>query len=775
MNQYQFTCLSPADWEDLCADLIGAHLNLRFQVHTAGRDGGIDLLHGSRACEGTVVQCKHYCRSGFPRLLADLVRNELPKLSKVNPQRYIVATSVSLTPGNKEEIRASMSPWCRGVDDVIGADDIRALLRRYPEIEKTHHKLWLTSIAMMESVLHGRLAVWNRWTRAEIERLLSTYVETPSHQEAHKLLHEHHYCVLTGIPGIGKTTLAHMLAAPYLNDGYELVWVQGDFQDALTQWKSDHNQVFLLDDFLGQTCLREGRAQNEDGVLLRLLAHVRDSTKHRAVLTTREYILEEAKHHSDKLRRCGLESGKCVLKLEGFTRQHRAQILYNHLYFSDLPQECVELLISTGTHKKIVDHPNYNPRLVEWMTGTWAKQLPQPGTFPVRCLEGLSNPGEIWAEAYRAQLVRGGRELLLALASASCPLPVEVLRGFWLPLRRAPGGQGTDVELVHEFDLALRQLDGNFIRTRQSGDSIAVEFHNPSINDFVRMQIVSTPALVEALVKEAQTFEQVQTLLGLRKDRESRGPAFQVCDPRWVERVLPRVFDGPSAAYFWRRTYARGGQAEELGTNPVDLGSRLSQIAAWQDADARRPLLHVALECARLRVCDGRTLAVATFGSCEFLAAILDQHGDSREDLDPVILTMLESLELQLDADAALECWVQWSSMVKRHPKVFSEEQHDCFYQLASDFCFNELKALIEHATSASNMEEWYDDVRSLADGWGLPTDALDRKFSEAHAECTKRESRNGADEWEERGSAGPLGYFSDAHLERLFSTLRSR
>jgi hypothetical protein len=158
---------------------------------------------------------------------------------------------------------------------------------------------------------------------------------------------------------------------------------------------------------------------------------VRDSPAHRAVLTTREYILEEAKHHSEKLRRCGLESGKCVLRLEGFTREHRAQILYNHLYYSDLPQACIELLVETGAHRKIVDHPNYNPRLIEWMTGAWSKRLPAASMYPVRCLEGLSNPGEIWAEAYRSQLVRGGRELLLALASASCPLPIEVLRALW--------------------------------------------------------------------------------------------------------------------------------------------------------------------------------------------------------------------------------------------------------------------------------------------------------------------------------------------------------
>src|SRR5688500_18836971 len=135
MASYELHSLSDADFEDLVCDLLRVELGLALQPFPKGRDSGIDLLAGARTHGETVVQCKHYCRSTFSKLKSKLMSEEVPKLKKLNPARYILVTSLGLTPHNKEELLAILSPYCSGVDEIYGLDGINALLRKHPAVE----------------------------------------------------------------------------------------------------------------------------------------------------------------------------------------------------------------------------------------------------------------------------------------------------------------------------------------------------------------------------------------------------------------------------------------------------------------------------------------------------------------------------------------------------------------------------------------------------------------------------------------------------------------
>ena len=198
---YTFHTLSDADFEDLAGDLISTVEGIQLQRFTAGRDGGIDMLHGARICGETIVQCKHYWRSGFPALKRDLRSKELPKLNRLTPTRYILVTSLPLTPANKSELAEILAPYCCGVDDIYGASDLNALLRQHPSVETTHYKLWLTSTPVLDRILHRGASVWNAFTREQIERKMCLYVQNQSYGSALKILDEFHYCVISGIPG----------------------------------------------------------------------------------------------------------------------------------------------------------------------------------------------------------------------------------------------------------------------------------------------------------------------------------------------------------------------------------------------------------------------------------------------------------------------------------------------------------------------------------------------------------------------------------------------
>jgi hypothetical protein len=96
---YDFLTLSPLDFEELIRDLLQAELHVRLESFGPGPDQGIDFRH-STGSRGIIVQAKHYGRSGTNKLLR-AARMENGKVNALGPaaRRYILATSVSLSPG----------------------------------------------------------------------------------------------------------------------------------------------------------------------------------------------------------------------------------------------------------------------------------------------------------------------------------------------------------------------------------------------------------------------------------------------------------------------------------------------------------------------------------------------------------------------------------------------------------------------------------------------------------------------------------------------------
>ena len=193
---------------------------------------------------------------------------------------------------------------------------------------------------------------------------------TPRFEEARKRLNADRVCIIAGVPGVGKTTLAEMLIIEHLTDGWELVTIHQNVSEGLRTLHTgpDVKQVFYYDDFLGQVSGGEKLAKNEDGALLQLMQSIQHSASKRLVLTTREYILAQAKRDHEKLARANLDLYRFVLECRDYDRDAKARILANHLYFNRVPQQHIAAIVRDGGYRKIIDHHNYNPRVIESMT-----------------------------------------------------------------------------------------------------------------------------------------------------------------------------------------------------------------------------------------------------------------------------------------------------------------------------------------------------------------------------------------------------------------------
>jgi hypothetical protein len=503
---YDLDNLTPYDFELLARDLVQKEFDVRLESFTTGRDVGIDFRHAPAADDSLIVQCKHYARSGFARLLRDLSKNELPRVQALAPDRYVLVTSVSMTPDRKAAVRAALDPFIREDADVIGAEDIDNLLRLWPDVLRANVKLWLTSAEVLSAVLNNANYVRMRGFEEELVERMRLYVPNPSFDAAGEALEDGHVCIITGVPGVGKSMLADALVADYVSKGYEPVFVSANVEEAERIYEAKRPQIFYYDDFLGPTTEGERFEKNEDKRLFALLKQVRRTANKRFILTTRDYILELAAQEHERFGDLAREFPRVIVSVGAYTRLIRGKILYNHLYFSDLSHDALKSVVDEERYMALVSHRNYSPRLIEAVTTLARSEGRDDRTFADFLNHALDNPGRVWQHAFENQLNDVAQAIVLGLASLPPAVMVDDLElavGELLPARG--GGELTR----RDFHNSLRVLDGNFVRINRVDGQAIVAFHNPSIRDFALLYLDENDDELRRIVNSAPFFDQL--------------------------------------------------------------------------------------------------------------------------------------------------------------------------------------------------------------------------------------------------------------------------
>lgn len=512
MPNYDFRSLSPFDFETLVRDLLQAELQTRIESFKSGRDGGIDLRYSLTEDRRIIIQCKHYVETGFNGLASHLERKEKQKIHKIKPARYVLCTSVGLTPANKEKLKTILSPYCAGTEDIFGQDDLNNLLGRHPEVEKQSFKLWLTSVAVLQSVLQKKVFLQGAMTMDEIRRRFSLYVENNSLTEIRQVLDEANYCIISGIPGIGKTTLAEIILTRYINKGWQIVTVTSDVGEALSVFNHSVPQVFYYDDFLGQSSLGDKLNKNEETNIIRLVEAVRHAKNKKFILTTREYILQQAKTQYERLERSGIEAKKCIVTLEDYSQRQKAEILYNHLYFYSVNHAYLEHFVTERQYMHIIKHRNYNPRIIEWMCKTIRGSELTPAEYSQRFFNLLEKPMEIWNHAFHNQLSEFSRHLLIVLTILPEETRLDDVTTAYREYQRTLARKyGIPVE-KNALKKALAELDDTFLKIRFNRKHQIISFHNPSVLDFMSEILRSNRDEIEDCLQSTVFFEQIERL-----------------------------------------------------------------------------------------------------------------------------------------------------------------------------------------------------------------------------------------------------------------------
>lgn len=503
---YDFRALSPTDFEDLVRSLLQEELGFRIEAFGRGRDQGIDLRFATALQGKVIVQAKHYVDTGYNGLRASIKKESL-KVVGLNPSRYILATSVPMTVQRKDELISELAPFVLSPLDVIGPEDLNALLTKHSKVERSFYKLWITSTNVLERILHNATFVASEDEAARIERVVRLYVDTGSLEVALKMLEEKRLIIISGAPGVGKSTLARILAWHFMSADWQLISVES-FDQALSVFDKHHKQVFFFDDFMGQIRLSSTKIDQTDEKLLKFIERVQKSPNSFFILTSREYILKQAQYQSQKIGDKRVDLRTYTIDIGAYHRTARAKILYNHVYFSDMTNNYRDKLLVNRYYLKIISHKNFSPRLIESLTSKELVESIPLDDYIAWVESNLNNPTLLWQLPFRAHLSRQGRALVECMFFEADGVAMDVLHGFFMRANRSIARENNWSTDSLDWPRAVKETEGTFIHISNGRAS----FPNPSLRDFLDKELAGSEDVI-CILAEARGSRNIQRLI----------------------------------------------------------------------------------------------------------------------------------------------------------------------------------------------------------------------------------------------------------------------
>lgn len=513
---YDFSQVNDKEFEVLVGDLLSAEMGVRIERFKPGKDGGVDGRFFSRDDNEIILQCKHYLKSGYSGLIRKLKKEEAQKVKRLNPEEYYLITSLPLSKKNKEEITEIFEPYIRQSSAVIGQEDLNDLLRKYPEIEKRHHKLWINSTAVLERIINNAIKGRSEFDIGRIGNQSNKYVQTDIHNEALQILNRVHVLLVSGEPGVGKTTLTENICLHFAARDFEFVDIEETLSEAENIYTRGKKQIFYFDDFLGSIFL-EAITNKKDSHIIKFIERIKDDNSKRLILTSRTNILTSGIMHSSAFENYGFHQEDFLLMIKSYTRMDKAKILYNHIWFSDLPEEFIEELYKEKRYRNIVDHKNYNPRLIEFITDQKRINV-RSSSYWKYVEDSLANPKDIWDDCFKRQNNDYVRNLVkLTVFNGGIISENELRKSFHLlnEMTNQRNPSHTEKDFNSMVQLAIK----SFLNRNKSKNEIFYTLFNPSIGDYVIREYSSDNSNLENIYKSLCSVRSLEKLLDLKREK----------------------------------------------------------------------------------------------------------------------------------------------------------------------------------------------------------------------------------------------------------------
>ncbi|MDD5330509.1 MAG: restriction endonuclease [Sulfuricella sp.] len=528
MSDYDFRPLNDKEFEIFCIDLIGDNEGKRFDRFKPGKDGGVDGRFFASNGTEVVLQCKHWLNTPTKQLINRLIKEERPKLDKLKPGRYILAVSNPLSRADKKALHRAFAPYLLTEDDIFGQENLNDLLKQRPIIERRHYKLWLHTTSVLAHILNNAIFGRSEFSLSEIVESSSRYVITDNHAAALNILQTLGILIITGEPGVGKTTLANHLCLHYVTEGYQYLKIDDDIREAESVFDSNTKQIIYFDDFLGSNYLDALRGH--EGSITLFMRRVAANRNKRLVLTSRSTILNQGKQLIASLEHQNIQRNEYELRIQSLADFDKAKILYNYIWHSGLSPEYIGELYIDKHYRTIISHRNFNPRLISYITDPSRLTTCPHNKYWDYIAASLSNPAQVWENPFTAQQDDFGRAIILLVVLNGHPIPENILADTYHRYLGLP--ENTVLHGRHDYLSNIKLLTGSFLNRLLSPHLPAmINLFNPSIADYVLTRYSGDVNAVKLGMLALKTWHSVLTLRNLKRDgRLSPAAALSICE-----------------------------------------------------------------------------------------------------------------------------------------------------------------------------------------------------------------------------------------------------
>ncbi|MEN6351206.1 MAG: hypothetical protein ABFD08_17655 [Syntrophomonas sp.] len=514
---FNYQNLNDYEFELLCKDILEVELHTNLRTYSKGRDGGIDI-----SCflfRGTVIQVKHYINSSYASLLSSL-KNELTKVKILKPRKYYVCTSIRLSPPQITEIFNIFKEFMVSTQNIYDGVRIDDILKKHVDIIYKHYKLWLTSTNVLELVNNKDIFIDTEELMFGIKEEICLFVKTKAYEDAIKILKKENLIIILGDPGVGKTTISKMLLLYYSKKGYCVRYASDnsikDIKKALSLDLSK-KEIILMDDFLGQHYVN--LKEDQPNEIKTLMAYILRNKNKKLILNSRITILNEALRRSFKLNNFIIDHKirKYQINLNEMSVVEKALILYNHIYFNSLQIEYFNQIKMENRYIKIIDHKNYNPRIVEYVTKKRNYKNCDPNRYYNYILDNLNNPKDVWDDEFNNRVSNFDRIFMHTLYSLTDTFVGEVIlkECFNWRIKGEPNYDSTQ-DIYAE---CLKRLTESMIRMVEDKKEKKIGVINPSINDYILFTLSNNENEVDHILDYSIYIEQLDRMREINEEK----------------------------------------------------------------------------------------------------------------------------------------------------------------------------------------------------------------------------------------------------------------
>ncbi|MBP7732816.1 MAG: hypothetical protein KA140_03515 [Caldisericia bacterium] len=363
----------------------------------------------------------------------------------------------------------------------------------------------------MDSLKAYDLSMTNQYPffKDKIQANRSTFVKTKHYDEAICILNESNVCVISGNPGVGKTSLSFFLLSEYIDKGYEPI-IAYRISDIKSIIDLKRKCIILVDDFLGSISL-ELEKDHEDKEITAIITSLTKRNTTKLILSTRENILSSAKIRFEGLSR--IDYKKIVIIMNELTKSNKADIFYSIITNSQFDNAHKLELLKEKRYKTIVEHNNYNPRLIEALLNEKLFNTSVDQYYSV-IIENLNNPTWLWEKPYNELLFNSQIVLMSLCLYFRSPIKLQDINNQY-----SEYFYHHKQEKVFLFETAIKIIHGSFISIGKLIEQNVISFDNPSIRDFMLKKISNSDDLIMMCADLCLNIQHCNQLFELSKSK----------------------------------------------------------------------------------------------------------------------------------------------------------------------------------------------------------------------------------------------------------------